>query len=251
MEPKFVLNEPVLYIEKIKSIVIADLHIGIEYELAKNGIKIPKQTNLMIKKIKSVIEKTKTKKLIILGDIKHQVPGINFFEQKEIPEFFEQLKSFCSIKICLGNHDTFIKELIPEGIEIYDSKGFVLNGYGFFHGHAWPDKKLLKCKWIITSHIHPTLLFTDKFGHRIIEPVWIKCLIDKRKIKEKYGIDKKYETKMIILPAFNKILSGSNINVLNIKYDFIEPLMIDMINKDRCELYLLDGTFIGKLSDMK
>ncbi|MEO0282053.1 MAG: metallophosphoesterase [candidate division WOR-3 bacterium] len=251
MEPKFLINEPVLFIEKLKAIVIADLHIGIEHELAKNGIKIPNQMPLMLKKIKSALRKTKSKNLIVLGDIKHQVPGINFFEQKEIPSFFEQLKKMCQIKICIGNHDTFIKDLIPNEIEVYDSKGFAMENYGFFHGHAWPDKNLMSCDYLITSHIHPTLLFTDKLGHRIIEPVWIKSYLKNDKIKEKYKIEVKGKIEMIVLPAFNKLLSGSNINALNLKYDFIEPLMADIMDMKKTELYLLDGTFIGRLSDIK
>ena len=250
MEPKFLINQPILFIEKLKAISIADIHIGFEYELAKNGIKIPNQTPIMIKKIKNAIKKTKSKILIILGDIKHQVPGISFFEKMEIPNFFDELKNLCEIKVCLGNHDTFIRDLIPKDIEVYDSKGFSIKEYGFFHGHAWPDKKLLSCRYLITSHIHPTLFFSDKLGHRIIEPVWIKCFLNNEKIKAKYRLNIENKLEMIILPAFNRLLSGSNINVLNLKYNFIEPIMFDFMDKEKSELYLLDGTFIGRLSDI-
>ncbi len=248
MSIRFVFNEPALYLENINTLVIGDLHIGIEYELGKNGINLPNQIKLMRKRIENLLEKTKSKNLIILGDVKHQVPGINYLEERDIPIFFDELKTKAKIYVCLGNHDTFLKKILPEGIEVHDSKGFSIDIYGFFHGHAWPKKELFFCRYLITSHIHPTLLFVDKLGHRIIEPVWIKCKLKREKIEDKYEIKTK-TTDMIVLPAFNKLLSGSNINVSKIKKEFINPIMNDLIDKEKCELYLLDGTYLGRLKD--
>jgi len=237
-----------LYLDDISALVIGDLHIGIEYELGKSGINLPAQIKNMRKKIEALLKKTKSKNLIILGDVKHQVPGVNYLEERDIPNFFEDLKAKAKIYVCLGNHDTFLKRLLPQEIEVYESKGFSIGAYGFFHGHAWPDKQLLLCRYLITSHIHPTLLFIDKLGHRIVEPAWIKCKMNKAKIEEKYKVKAKI-TDMIVLPAFNKLLSGSNINASKIKKEFISPLMNDLIDKNKCELYLLDGTYLGRLSD--
>jgi putative SbcD/Mre11-related phosphoesterase len=248
MPIKFVLNEPALYLEDVAALVVGDLHIGIEYELGKSGINLPAQINGMRRKIEKLIKETKSKNLIILGDVKHQVPGISYLEERDIPKFFSSLKEKARIYVCLGNHDTLLKDLLPEGIEVYDSRGFAIENYAFFHGHAWPDKELFLCRYLITSHIHPTLLFTDRFGHRIIEPVWIRCKLDKAKIEQKYRIKPKV-TEMIVVPAFNKLLSGSNINVSNIKDEFISPVMNEFVNKSKSDLYLLDGTYLGRLED--
>ncbi len=248
MAIKFVLNEPALFLDDIQALVIGDLHIGIEYELGKSGINLPAQVKKMQKKIENLIRKTKSKHLVILGDIKHQVPGISYLEETSIPRFFMELKEKTKVYVCLGNHDTFLKELLSEEIEIYDSRGFAIKNYGFFHGHAWPSKQLFLCKYLITSHVHPTLLFTDRLGHRIIEPVWIRCKLDRAKIEKKYKIKSK-TTEMIIVPAFNKLLSGSNINVSKIKNEFINPVMNEFVKKDKSDLYLLDGTYLGRLRD--
>ncbi|MCX8179330.1 MAG: metallophosphoesterase [Candidatus Aenigmarchaeota archaeon] len=246
MSVKFVLNEPAAYLDDINSLVIGDLHIGIEYELGKKGISLPRQINGMLNRIEKLMEKTKAKHLIILGDVKHQVPGISSFEEREILNFFENLREKIKISVCLGNHDTFLKKFLPKDIKLYGSKGFKIKNYGFFHGHARPNENLFKCRYLITSHIHPTLLFKDKFGHKIVEPVWIKCKLDERKIKVKYNI-KSGRLEMIIIPTFNRLLSGANINVSNIKHEFIEPLMKDFIVD--AEFYLLDGTYVGRLDD--
>ncbi|MBU5687947.1 MAG: metallophosphoesterase [Candidatus Aenigmatarchaeota archaeon] len=248
MAIRFVFNEPALYIDDIDALVIGDLHIGFEYELGKSGINIPAQIREMLKKIDKLLKQTKAKHLIILGDVKHQVPGVNYLEERDIPKFFDSLKDKVKISVCLGNHDTFLKDMLPEDIEVYDSKGFKIKIYGFFHGHAWPKKELLESRYLITSHIHPTLLFVDKLGHRIIEPVWIKCILNKEKIEEKFNV-KPRRIELLVMPAFNKLLSGSNINVSKIKKEFINPVMNEMIDKDKCELYLLDGTYLGRLKD--
>ena len=53
----FVTGQPALVFNR--NLVIADLHIGIEYELYKSGIKVPTQIEKMKEKIDSLIKKTK------------------------------------------------------------------------------------------------------------------------------------------------------------------------------------------------
>lgn len=252
MKPMFVKDYPSLFIREIKALVIADLHIGIEYELKKSGINIPQQIAKMKKEIDKLIKKTKAKHLIILGDIKHIVPGISYQEEKDIPEFLNQLKNEIKVSICLGNHDTYIKDIAPHGIYIYDSKGFKLKKYGFAHGHAWPSKELMSCNYLIISHSHPVLHLVDKLGYKIIKPVWIKCKLNKEKIKEKYKIKNTGKLNLIIVPAFNKLLGGLPINTsIKQKDELLGPIMqSNIVDKNTCEIYLLDGTYIGRLEDI-
>jgi len=98
---KFIKNYPALFIPEIKTLVIADLHIGISYELYKSGINIPSQVKEMKKTIEKLIKQTKAKRLIILGDIKHDVPGISVQELREIPEFLKALSKKIKVEICL------------------------------------------------------------------------------------------------------------------------------------------------------
>ena len=117
MNIRFVTNEPILYLEESKRdlpraeacgkwLCITDVHIGITQELAKAGITLPDQINRFVKKIEETRQKTKAKNLLLLGDVKHNVIGINFAEVREIPDFLEQLsKRFEKIVIVKGNHD--------------------------------------------------------------------------------------------------------------------------------------------------
>jgi len=248
---KFVNNQPILLIPEIESLVISDLHIGIEYELYKSGINIPSQTSKMEKGIKKSIKQTKAKRLIILGDIKHMVPGISLQEQREIPELLEKLSKKIKIEICLGNHDTYIKDLLSDKIKIYGTKGFKIGKYGFNHGHTWPSKKLLTCDHIMIGHTHPVIQFKDKFGYKIFKQVWIKGKINKQKIKEKYQVGKTGKLEIVIVPSFNPLLGGYPINDKTKTSELLGPLLKNnFIDIDKCELYLLDGTFIGKLKNI-
>jgi len=247
---RFIKNYPVLFLEEIKALVIADLHIGISYELYRSGINIPSQVKEMKKTIIELINQIKAKVLVLLGDVKHDVPGISIQEMREIPKFLEELSKRIKVEIVLGNHDTFLKELLPER-KLHSSKGFKIGKFGFNHGHTWPSKELLKCDYLITSHIHPTIQFEDKFGYRILEPVWIKSKIDQKKIKEKYKIKKTGKLEVVIMPAFNRLLGGVPVNVKKMSNELLGPLLKNnFIDMDNAEIYLLDGTYLGKLKSL-
>ena len=249
---KFIKNHPALFIEKIKTLVIADLHIGIEYELYKSGINIPSQVAKMKRTILNLIKQTKAKRLVMLGDIKHDVPGISVQEMREIPKFLEDLSQEIKVDICLGNHDTYIKQLSPEGIKIHGTAGFKIKSFGFNHGHAWPSKDLLACNYLIIGHIHPMIQFTDKFGFRIVIPIWIKSKIHQEKMKKRYKVKKTGKLEVIIMPVFNSLLSGTPINSEKGTYFLLGPLLENnFVDMDKADLYLLDGTYLGKLDSIR
>lgn len=248
---KFIKNYPTLFIPEIKSLVIADLHIGISYELYKSGINIPSQVKDMKKTIEKLIKQTKAKKLIILGDVKHDVPGISVQELREIPKFLTALSKKIKIEICLGNHDTYLNKILPEEIKLHGSKGFKIKNFGFNHGHAWPSKELMACDHLIISHTHPIIRFEDEFGYRIMKSVWIKGKIDREKVKERYKIKKTGKLKVIIMPAFNHLLGGTPVNIKTTSDELLGPLLKnDFIDMKTSEIYLLDGTFLGKLNNI-
>lgn len=246
---KFLKDYPALLISDEKILVIADLHIGLEYELYKSGITIHPQAEKFQKILDTLIEMTKAKTLIILGDIKHEVPGISYREKKEISKLFNHLIEKVQVICCKGNHDTYLREILPKEVKIYSSRGLRLGGYGFFHGHAWPSKDLMRCDYLFMGHTHPMIQLKDKFGYRIIEPVWVKCKIYQDKIKKRYMVKKTGKLEMIIIPAFNSLLGGTPINAREMDDELLGPLLKNIfIDTDNAELYLLDGTYLGKIS---
>ena len=248
---RFIKNYPALFIGEIKTLAVADLHIGISYELYQSGINIPSQVEKMKKIIIKLINQTKAKILVLLGDVKHDVPGISIQEMREIPKFLDDLSKTIKIEIVLGNHDTFLKQLLPKR-KLHSSKGFKIGTFFFNHGHAWPSKELLTCDHLIMSHIHPTIQFTDKFDYRIVEPVWIKSKIDQEMMMKRYRVKKTGRLEVIIMPAFNRLLGGTPVNVKRKSDEYLGPLLKnDFIDMDSAEIYLLNGTFLGNLKDFK
>jgi putative SbcD/Mre11-related phosphoesterase len=251
MKIELLTDYPALFISDKRLLVIADLHLGLEHELYKSGIVIHSQADKFQKTIEHLLKTTKAKTLIILGDIKHKVPGISFREEKEIPKLLNNLVEKVKIILVRGNHDTLLKDILPSGVSVKPSCGFRISTYGFFHGHAWPSKLLMSCNYLFMGHVHPAVEFVDSFGYRLVEQVWIKGMLNADYVKKKYGLKKTGKLKTIVLPAFNKLLGGLPVNT-TIKEDLIGPLLANrFMDIDRSKIYLLDGTYLGETKNLK
>jgi hypothetical protein len=251
MAIKFLADYPVAFISEEKILVIAELHLGLEYEIYKSGISIPPQREKFLETLEKLLEITKAKKLVIVGDIKHKVPGSTIREDKEIPRFLEQISSKVKTIIVKGNHDDRIEGILPKNIKIYSSHGFKIKKYGFFHGHAWPSKTLMKCDYLFMGHIHPAIEFRDEFGHRNSEKVWIKGKMDTEKIKKKFKLKQTGELNIIVIPTFNNILGGTAVNRVSKDEQFSPMLANEVIDLNSAKIYLLDGTYLGILENIK
>lgn len=250
MSIKFVTDYPAAYVSEIKSLVVADVQIGLEHELYEHGIMIQPQAIKFANVVNKLLKITKAKQLIVLGDLKHKVPGISMREMKHVPIFFENIATK-KIILCKGNHDTDLEGLIPDNLKVYDSDGFHIGKYGFFHGHAWPSEKTLSCNHLFMGHLQPGIEFSDKFGHRLIEQVWVKTKLDVEKIKKRFEIKQTGKLETIILPAFNPLLGCAILNKM-VPADYEGPFLKNsVINLKESEIYLLDGTLLGKLKEIR
>ena len=238
-----VLNETALYIKNKKILVIADLHIGIENELRELGLQAPSQTPSMTKRLTKLFKKYKPNILILLGDIKHNIPSITIQERTDIKRFVSQIQSFGSIHILPGNHDGNIDRLLTPDINLHSSDGFVIDNIGFIHGHRWPNEKIMQCEYVILGHTHPTIMLTDRLGYKTFEPCWIRGKCIKNTLIEKYPDSN--NPNIIVLPAFNPLCGGIAIN----KEPLIGPFnkILDIKN---AEVYLPDGSSLGKVKDI-
>jgi len=245
---KFLYRYPALYLSKERAVVITDLHLGIEYEIFHSGITIPSQIEKIEKRIDELIKMAKAKHLIILGDVKHQVPNISWQEYREIPKFLEHFSKKIKVSCIKGNHDGNLERLAPRGIDIYEPSGFKIGDVLLTHGHAWPNESDLNAKYLLIGHVHPSIeFFTESF--RSTEPCWLKCEIDNKKLFDKFKIKTKFK-QGIIMPAFNHLIGGMAFNSKD--FEPLGPLLSNEVLKWReSEVYLLDGTFLGNLNKLK
>lgn len=262
---------------KTKTLLIADPHLGWEMQLQEKGIHVPSQTPKILNKLNGIITKYVPDRLVILGDVKYTVVSHEFGEWQDIPDFFNKLSGCIgSIAVVRGNHDANLEPLLPENIEFLPATGAVIGDVGVFHGHKWPSPALLDCKTLIMGHLHPVVVFCDPTGCKIIRQVWMKAkcdpeafakiLLKKNRVKivgsvaetlqKHYSIKAKAE-EIFIMPSFNDFLGGRPINETRPRKEIGNEALIgpvlrsEAVDVDDAELYLLDGTFLGTLNQLR
>ncbi len=259
LEP--LVDEPGLVVENtIRVLVVADIHLGIEWDLGNSGIVIPSQSGQGLAKIMEYIDAVAPDRVVLLGDVKHNVPRISWQEREEVPHFLESIAKRIAVDIVPGNHDgdmEFLLQRILPGLEVtlQPARGFVLDGVGYFHGHTWPDPVLLSCDHIVMAHNHPTIRFTDPLGSSSAEPAWIRTRLNRKVLeahfKAKAGDLPWSDPEVVIMPAFCQLCGGVAFNE-SLHDDLLGPVFSSgAVELDGAQAYLLDGTRLGKLSDLR
>lgn len=272
---------PAFMVQKGKEriLILADLHIGWEVALAQEGIHIPSQTPKMKNKLLELIGLFKPTSLLVLGDVKHTIAGIELGEWQDIPDLFEALSQKVNdIKVILGNHDGNLEPLLPQSIEIIPQTGVALFETGFFHGNAWPAPELLQCNNLVIGHVHPTVTFRDPLGFRISAQVWVKARLNKKNlaraflkgigVRSKLGEDplnllnqrfniRFKASELLIMPYFNAFLGGRPINRgtsarRGKSVEYLGPVLRSKsVDMENAETFLLDGTFLGTIKQLR
>lgn len=238
-----------------RAIVISDLHLGIEHELAERGISLPNQMPRLKARLITLLKEKRATRLIILGDVKHNVPITSWHEWRELPDLFEDLVRMVKIDIVKGNHDGGLEGMVPREVTIHDPRGLVLGKrkkVGFMHGHTWPAPELIKTELIIAGHNHPAIEFRDELGGRSIEPIWLRAKLNPRKLPKKLLPPAgKRLPDLIVVPAFSELVGGAAVN-RGLPKDLIGPIFRSgAVKLDEAEAYLLDGTFLGKIGALR
>lgn len=254
---KPVYGAPALAIELAdeRVLVVADLHLGIESELASKGIALPSQIPTCRERLLKLLEREKASRLIFLGDVKHNVPTATWQEWRELPAFFEELAKFARVEIVRGNHDGGIGAMVPPGVEIHNTRGLKLGKrkrVGLMHGHTWPSPELLDTETIVAAHNHPAVEFRDELGARTLEPVWLRCELDPFKLPKKLlGAVKGEPPELLVMPAFGELVGGAAVNRA-VPRELLGPIFKAGVARiEEAEVYLLDGTHLGKVRDTK
>jgi putative SbcD/Mre11-related phosphoesterase len=263
--------------DKTKTLLIADPHLGWEVQLQEKGIHVPSQTLKILNKLIAIICEFKPDRLVILGDVKYSVISHEFGERRDIPDFFKKLQGIIgNVAIVRGNHDANLEPLLPESIELLPATGAVIGGVGVFHGHKWPSPALLGCKTLVMGHLHPVVVFRDPAGFKMTRQVWMKVKVDSEGLgkillqkagvkltgsvtetmRRHYGVKLK-TVELYVMPSFNDFLGGRPVNETKPrkeidKEELIGPVLrSETVDVDEAELYLLDGTFLGTLNQLR
>jgi len=196
---------PVIYIKRLNSIVLSDVHIGYEEEMTSKGIFIPKvQKKKFLNTVNRAIEIFKTNRIIINGDLKHSFSKLTRQEKSELTEIFQELKDKgIEVIIIRGNHDNYIS-LVTEkfdNIKLVDS--ISIDNLVIFHGHN--NIQVEENKIYIIGHEHPRLGLRDKLGFT-------------RKMSCFLLAPLKNNSKVLVLPAIGIYQAGNDISLIHSNY---------------------------------
>ncbi|ASA77113.1 metallophosphoesterase [Thermococcus sp. 5-4] len=169
-----------------RALIIADLHLGYEVSMAREGFYLPRVFNEVVGRLRSLLERERPKILVVDGDLKHSfVP--EWREREELRAFVEEVGPLVDELILVkGNHDVGTLWLRELGVEIVDE--FELAGWKLVHGH-----KLVDGERFIIGHEHPSIRLRDEVGALVKVPVFLMG------------------EKLIVLPAFSPWAYGNDV----------------------------------------
>ena len=235
-------DRPALSIRDMGILVVGDLHIGIESHLSSKGFHIPSQTFRMEDELESIADGHD--RLVIIGDVKHQVPGSTFQEHREVPRFFESLLDvFERVDVVRGNHDSGLEPFLPSDVSLHPATGLRIGGVGLVHGHTWPSNEVMSSDLLVMAHSHPAVQFLDGVGKRTTEPCWLRGTF------ASMGRYLSVPGSVIVVPAMNRALGGSPVNLEG--RELLGPLFRQgLLDRMSMDVYLLDGVRLGRVSEM-
>lgn len=216
-----------LYLNKEKTLVFSDFHMGYEEALNKEGILLPrfqlKETLERLERIFLSLKKDKKEinKIAINGDLKHEFGTISEQEWRDVLKLLDFLSRYCrKIILIKGNHDTILGPIADKRkLKIAGSLKF--EDTLIIHGDKTnknTETLIKKAKTIIISHEHPAVSLRE--GSRIET---FKCFLKGR-----------YKKKTLIAqPSFNLVAEGSDIA----KEKLLSPFLQQSL--DNFEVYVV------------
>lgn len=216
-----------LYLNKEKTLIFADFHMGYEEALNKEGILLPrfqlKETLERLEQIFLSLKKNKKEitKMVINGDLKHEFGTISEQEWRDVLKLLDFLSRYCrKIILIKGNHDTILGPIADKRkLKIAGSLKF--EDTLIIHGdkiNKNTETLIKKAKTLIISHEHPAVSLRE--GSRVET---FKCFL-KGKYKNKT---------LIVQPSFNLVTEGTDIAKEKLLSPFLQQ------NLDNFEVYVV------------
>ncbi len=231
--PKIEIVNLALYFDS--TLVIADVHIGYEEALNKQGILVPRlQFEEMVKRMERIFNSLQGKKIervVVNGDLKHEFGTISEQEWRNTLKFLDLLAKHCNEVILIkGNHDTILGPIARKrNVKVVDN--VALDDVLIVHGNKVPNN-IKDYNTIIIGHEHPAVSLKE--GPRVEQ---FKCFLKG-----------KYEGKnLIVQPSFNTIIEGTDI----LRDEILSPFLQQ--NLDNFDVYIVEDNLyhFGKLKGLR
>lgn len=201
---------PVLYSSKLKAVIMSDVHIGYEEELAKKGVYLPSaQKRRFISIYKRSREIFGVQHFIVSGDLKHIFFKLGTQERRDLEEIFRVMKEDGSeLVVTKGNHDNYLSIITDkfDNVRLVDEvkEGELL----IYHGHREAD--LGGISTVVIGHEHPRVTLRDKLGVS-------------RKMQCFLKVPLREGQEAIVMPSTGTYQAGNDISLLH--SNFMSPIM--------------------------
>lgn len=240
MKMEFLPDGPAVVVENTERIlVIADIHFGIEADLAAHGIHFRSRTKARLDRMIATIEKADPDRLVLLGDIKHRIPSLSRQEFYELPEILATLRRYVQLEVFPGNHDIGIERFLNDG-ELWQKEGGIIDDVGYLHGHTIPAPALAG-HLLIVGHHHPLVSLHDEVGCALQAPAYIRAEAATGTLwpdREPTGTGTQ---KVLLVPSFNEV---AGYDIARIIKDPFSPIS-RLLTRENAEIILADGTYLG------
>jgi DNA ligase-associated metallophosphoesterase len=156
-----------IYIERYKTLIAADIHLGKVGHFRDAGIAIPgglAEADLMT--LTKILKSLEITDILVLGDMFHA--GVNY----DVRLFDDWRNRHHDIDISLikGNHDIFSDEIYKHFDVFVHKKYFLWKRFLLTH-KPLPDEVILNgCDYIFSGHVHPGVKLSGKGKQSISLP---------------------------------------------------------------------------------
>ena len=168
------------------------------------------------------------KKIIILGDLKHEFGKISDLEWKEGIKLLDYLDNKVSSKnktkgivLIKGNHDNILGPIAKKR-DIILKNYYKIDKICFMHGHKLWDACLEDVDRLIIGHLHPSVTLKDNY----------------KKEKFRCFLRGKWKKKQVyILPGFSPISSGYDLRRLKYLHNLDDKKGFLIIGNDKLKKF--------------
>ena len=235
---------PALYVPSLRYIVVADLHLGFEEEMAQRGIYLPRiQLDKLILMLEELLDMlgSRVEGIIIDGDVKHSFSRLTRQEREEVDELLSFLKHRgLKVEVVRGNHDNYLPIVAGRyGVKIKESIAHL--GVMFTHGHKYVEPPGPGGA-IVIGHEHPVLVIRDSMGSIIRLPCFLNVPLDTG-------------GRLIVMPAAGPYQSGNPVSMARSQYlspiirrhGLVEHAKPYVVDKD---IGVLEFPSLGAMADL-
>jgi uncharacterized protein len=238
-------GERALHLPDARTVVVGDLHVGLESDLRKSGVNIPSQTARMRERLLKLLVDTAAERLLVIGDLKHRIPYSTQQEARELPGFFREFPA--KVELVPGNHDVDFEDYLD--IDVHPATGIRLGDVGLLHGHTWPDEEVMATGIVVTCHNHPAVMLVDALGHRHKEACWVRAPFTDAARDRDPRLP--VHAELIVMPAFNELTGGTAFNAPE-GDRHLGPLFGNaMVDVEAARLWTVDGVELGTIAALR